>query len=76
MPLVTSDEEVAGPENGSNTIEGQGGAGFPARRFITRTAVAAAVDRKDCETHYRGEGFLFLTKSNKTQKELIYLFIF
>ena len=31
---------------------------------------------KDCETHYRGEGFLFLRKSNKTQKELIYLFIF
>ena len=32
--------------------------------------------KKDCETHYRGEGLLFLTKSNKTQKQLIYLFIF
>ena len=46
MPLVASDEEVAGPENGTNTIEGQGGAGFPARRFITRTSVATAVDKK------------------------------
>jgi hypothetical protein len=26
-------------------------------------------DVKDCETHYRGEGFLFLSKSIKTQKE-------
>ena len=39
-------KKLAGPENGTNTIEGQGGAGFPARRFITRTAVSAAVDRK------------------------------
>jgi hypothetical protein len=44
MPLFASDEEGAGPENVTNTIEGQGGAGFPARRFIIRTAAAAAVD--------------------------------
>ena len=45
-PLVMSDEEMASPENGSDTIEGQGGAGFPAKRFITGTAGAIAERKK------------------------------
>ena len=47
MPLVTSEEEMASPENGSDTIEGQGGAGFPAKRFITGTAGAIAERKKE-----------------------------
>jgi hypothetical protein len=36
MPLVERDEGVAGPENDTNTTDGQGG-GKPARRFLTRS---------------------------------------
>ena len=34
-----------------------------------QVSVLLTMEHKDCETHYRGEGFLFLTKSIKTQKE-------
>jgi hypothetical protein len=46
MPLVVSDEKVAGPENDMNTIDGQGG-DIPAGRFLTRTS---SIDRKRQET--------------------------
>ena len=44
MPLGTSDEEGAGLASGMHTIEEQDREGIPARRFIIRTAVAAAVE--------------------------------
>ena len=46
------------------------------RELVYLGVSITASQYKDWETHYRGEGFLFLTKYNKTQKELIYLFIF